>query len=217
MPGMTHRDRQNVLGRPGRADRFGAPVRLVNRACWPVQLVRFYRHRALCGSRAGLIVQRFVADGLHVPGPGRHWRGIPGICACRSGPAARWPRRRRPADSRAALGAWAIHIGDPVTGDQDLGPVRVILANLRYHVVEPYLDQARRPRRRGPGAGALPPAWGPGSARAGPHRKNDADLAGRRPGQVAHPAGDVDRMIAEPVIEPRYQRHLDRHRGLHPA
>ena len=70
---------------------------------------------------------------------------------------------------------------------------------------------------RGPGAGALPPAWGPGSARAGPHRKNDADLAGRRPGQVAHPAGDVDRMIAEPVIEPRYQRHLDRHRGLHPA
>ena len=97
--------------------------------------------------------------------------------------------------------------------------VRVELAHDDGAAPVPAQDEStlRRPRRRGPGAGALPPAWGPGSARAGPHRKNDADLAGRRPGQVAHPAGDVDGMIAEPVIEPRYQRHLDRHRGLHPA
>ena len=39
----------------------------------------------------------------------------------------------------------------------------------------------------------------------------------RRSGQVADPAGDVDGMVAEPLIEPCHQRHLDGHRGRHPA
>jgi len=39
-------------------------------------------------------------------------------------------------------------------------------------------------------------------------------LAG--PGEVDHPAGDVDRVGAETLVEARHQRHLHRHRQRHP-
>ena len=53
-------------------------------------------------------------------------------------------------------------------------------------------------------------AWGPRAERGvlTPARRA-ADSPRRSPGrQVAHPAGDVDGVVAEPLVEASYQRHL---------
>jgi hypothetical protein len=38
----------------------------------------------------------------------------------------------------------------------------------------------------------------------------------RRPGEVDHPAGDVDSVVAQTLVEACHQRHLHRHRQRHP-
>ena len=38
----------------------------------------------------------------------------------------------------------------------------------------------------------------------------------RRPGEVDHPARDVDSVVAQSLVEARHQRHLHRHRQCHP-
>ena len=77
-------------------------------------------------------------------------------------------------------------------------------------------DTAHRPSTRpatnGPGRPAR--ASGP---KAGSAFALVAPLPGRRPGQVAHPAGDIDGMVAKPLVKARHQRHFDRHRARHPA
>ena len=40
-------------------------------------------------------------------------------------------------------------------------------------------------------------------------------LAGRRSGEINHPPGEVDGVVAKTLVEARHQRHLHRHRQCH--
>ena len=60
-----------------------------------------------------------------------------------------------------------------------------------------------------------PAGWAePGSPGRWPQSqpRHPAPVRPVRPGQVDHPAGDVDRVVSEPLVEPRHQGHLHRHR-----
>src|ERR1700683_4015927 len=57
------------------------------------------------------------------------------------------------------------------TVDQDIDPVRSIRSIRSLHCrIKPYLDQARRLRRRGPGVSAAARPWEARAAHAGPPR-----------------------------------------------